>query len=89
MSWRKELPSKLKNSLQSLLRSVDRHEDVYTQAENVSIGQIWVAMAVMNRRLEKIEKMARAQRKALQEIEADVDVDKHLSENLEESLKKY
>jgi len=89
MTWRTELPTKLKNSLQSLLRSVDRHEDVYTKAENVSIGQIWVGMAVMNQRIEKLEKVTRAQRKALQDMEADVDVDEHLSENLEESLKKY
>ena len=46
-------------------------------------------MAVMNRRLEKLEKVTRAQRRALQDMEADVDVDEHLSENLEESLKKY
>lgn len=89
MSWRDELPTKIKNSLQSLLRSVDRHESVYTQAENVSIGQIWVGMAVMNQRLERVEEMVKAQRKTLNEMNTDVDVDKRMKEELERSLKKY
>ena len=89
MSWRDKLPTKIKNSLQSLLRSVDRHESVYTQAENVSIGQIWVGMAVMNQRLERVEEMVKAQRKTLNEMNTDVDVDKRMKEELERSLKKY
>ncbi|MFB6192742.1 MAG: hypothetical protein ABEK00_00665 [Candidatus Nanohaloarchaea archaeon] len=89
MSWRDKLPVKLRESLQSLLTSVDKHESVYTEAENVSIGQIWVAMAVMNRRLDRVEKMLLSQRKALKDIDSDIDVDKRLDEGLEESLKKY
>ena len=57
------------------------------EAGNASVGQMWVAMAQMNQRLEKVEDMLQAQRKALSE--QGVDVDNHLDRNLEESLKRY
>lgn len=88
MEWVERLPEKVRVSLESLLDSVDRHEDVYMEAQNVSVGQIWVAMALMNRRIRKLEDMVTAQRKALNEMDT-ADVDKHLDENLKESLQRY
>lgn len=87
MSWIEDLPKKLSSSLHSLLEDTEKHEETYMKAENASIGQMWVAMAQMNQRLEKVEDMLKAQRKALSE--QGVDVDNHLDRNLEESLKRY
>lgn len=87
MSWIEKLPKKLAESLNSLLDNTEKHEETYMKAENASVGQMWVAMAQMNQRLEKVEDMLQAQRKALQE--QGVDVDNHLDRNLEESLKRY
>jgi F0F1-type ATP synthase delta subunit len=89
MSWISDLPSRLRLSLNSLLDRVEQHEEIYDEAENPSVGQIWVAMAMMNKRMERLEDMVQAQRKALNELDRDVDVDSHLDKNLEESLKKY
>ncbi len=88
MEWIEKLPNKIQVSLESLLDSVDRHEDSYLDAQNASVGQIWVGMALMNERLGKLEDMVSAQRKALQEMDS-ADVDKHIDQNLKESLKKY
>lgn len=88
MEWVERLPDKIRISLESLLDSVDRHEDVYMNAQNVSVGQIWVSMALMNRRIRKLEDMVTAQRKALNEMDT-ADVDKHLDQNLKESLERY
>ncbi len=87
MSWIEELPGKISASLNSLLEDTESHEDVYMQAENASVGQIWVAMAQMNQRLEKMEDMLRAQRKAMKE--QGLEVDRSLDSDLEESLKNY
>ena len=89
MEWKQRLPEKLCVSLESLLDNVNRHEESYMQAQNASVGQIWVALAFMNQRVEKLEEMVRAQRKALKEMDGDVDVDKHLNRDLEESLRNY
>ncbi len=87
MSWIEDLPKKLSSSLHSLLEDTEKHEETYMEAGNTSVGQMWVAMAQMNQRLEKVEDMLQAQRKALSE--QGVDVDNHLDRNLEESLKRY
>lgn len=89
MGWIENLPDRIEASVNSLLDSVQDHETEYMEAENASIGQIWVAMALMNQRLEKTEDLVRAQRKALNELDQNVDVDKHLDKSLEESLKNY
>lgn len=89
MDWIEQLPEREQNALNSLLDSVNQHEDAYMKAENASVGQIWVAMTLLNNRVEKLESLVKAQRKALNEMNVDVDVDKHLSENLENSLKNY
>lgn len=89
MGWIENLPDRLEASINSLLDAVQDHEPEYMEAENASIGQIWVAMALMNQRLEKTEELVRAQRKAINELDQGVNVDKHLDKSLEESLKNY
>lgn len=88
MEWIQRLPDKIKVSLESLLDSVDHHEEAYIGAENASVGQIWTALALMNDRVKQLEDIVQAQRKALQEME-NADVDKHLDQSLKESLKRY
>lgn len=88
MSWIEELPEKLRSSLNALLEGTERHEETYMKAGNASVGQIWVAMAQMNKRLDRMEDMVQAQRKAMQDIEG-LDVDNHLDRSLEDSLKNY
>lgn len=87
MEWIQQLPDRLKAALQALLDDVENQEEVYLDAQNASIGQIWVAMAYMNDRLNKMEDLLVAQRKALERM--DVDVDQHIDRDLEESLKRY
>lgn len=89
MDWIRQLPDKIRVSLESLLDSVEQHEEDYMNAQNASVGQIWVALALMNQRLEKMEDMVQAQRKALRELDQEVEIDKHLDSSLEESLKRY
>lgn len=83
------LPKKVQESLDNLLLETEQHEEIYMEAENAPIGQIWVAMAQMNKRIEKLEELAHAQRRALKEMDVEVEVDKHLDKDLEESLKRY
>ena len=89
MTWQESLPKKPRESLENLLKETEQHEASYMSAENPSVGQIWVAMAEMNKRVEKLEQLVRAQRKALKEMEVEVEVDKHIDEDLKESLKRY
>lgn len=87
MRWVGDLPEKIRTSLESLVDTVNQHEDAYSGAENASVGQIWVALALMNNRVEKLEELVTAQRKALND--AGIDMDRRLDENLEKSLRKY
>ncbi|MFB6207909.1 MAG: hypothetical protein ABEJ69_01020 [Candidatus Nanohaloarchaea archaeon] len=87
MSWINELPSRLRSSLNSLLDRVEQHETVYENAENPSLGQLWVAIAQMNERMDRIEDMVTAQRRALKE--SGMDVDRYMDRELEDSLKRY
>lgn len=89
MEWKQRLPEKLRLSLESLLDSIQQYDSGYMEAENASVAQIWVALAYLNQRLDRIEEMARAQREVLQEMESDVNVDRKLDRNLQESLKRY
>lgn len=89
MDWITRLPDRLRVSLESLLDSVEQHEETYLDAQNASVGQIWVALAYMNQRVQKLEELVNAQRKALNELDQDVDIEQHLDSNLEESLKRY
>lgn len=87
MEWVERLPDDLQVSLESLLDDVEHQEEIYMDAQNASVGQIWVGMGLMMKRIRKLEKMVSAQRKALKE--SDADMDKHLNDRLEESLKRY
>ena len=87
MEWVDDLPDDLQASLESLLDDVEHQEEVYLNARNASVGQIWVAMSHMMNRIQKLEKLVSAQRKAINETDADVD--EHLDQRLEESLKRY
>ena len=88
MEWVERLPDKIQTSLESLLDRVEHHEETYMDAQNASVGQIWVGMAMMNERIEKLEEIVSAQRKVLNNIEGK-DVDQHIDRKLEESLKNY
>ncbi|MFB6199924.1 MAG: hypothetical protein ABEJ83_03530 [Candidatus Nanohaloarchaea archaeon] len=89
MDWITKLPDPVEASLQNLLDSVETHENAYMEAQNASVGQIWVSMALMNRRIQKLENMVQAQRKAMKEMNQEIDVDRHLDRDLEKSLKNY
>ena len=88
MDWVERLPDKIQASLEALLDDVEHHEETYLDAQNASVGQIWVGMALMHQRVQKLEEIVSAQRKALNEMD-NADVDKHIDRKLEESLKKY
>ncbi len=89
MSWQESLPKKHRESLEELIMETEEFESSYMESENSPIGQIWVAMSLMNKRVEKLEQLVRAQRKALKEMEVEVEVDKHIDEDLKNSLKRY
>lgn len=89
MTWIDNLPEKLYASINSILDSVEQHEGAYTQAENASIGQMWVAIAYLNHRLEKMEELVQAQRKVMKEMDKEVEVDQHIDQGLRDSLKNY
>ena len=89
MSWQESLPDKHRESLEKLIRETEEHESSYMDAENPPIGQIWLAMTLMNQRVEKLEQLVRAQRKVLKEMEVEVEVDKYIDKKKKNSLKRY
>lgn len=89
MTWMNGLPEKLRASLQKILEKSNEHEDAYMQAENASVGQMWVAIGLLGQKVEKLERITNAQRKALNNLDEDINVNKHLDDNLEESLRRY
>jgi flagellar biosynthesis chaperone FliJ len=89
MGWMDQLPEKLRISLEKILDMTNRHEEAYMEAENASVGQLWVAIAHLNQQVEDLENIVNAQRKALNNLDQDVNVNQHLDSNLEESLKRY
>ncbi len=89
MSWKESLPKQPRESLENILLDAEQYESSYMNSENPTVGQIWVVMALLNQRLEKAEQLVRAQRKALKEMDVEIEVDKHLDEDLKQSLKRY
>ncbi len=89
MEWKQRLPEQIRLALESLLDSIQQYRSGYMEAENASVAQIWVALAHLNQRLDRVEEMARAQREVLKEMESDVNVDRKLDSNLQESLRRY
>lgn len=84
-----KLPEKLQESIDNLLLNTENHEEAYMEAENQSVGQIWVAMAQMNQKIQKLENLVQAQRRALNDMDVEIEVDESLDKDLEESLKRY
>jgi len=39
MEWVEKLPDKIQTSLESLLDTVEHHEETYIQSQNASVGQ--------------------------------------------------
>ena len=89
MTWMEQLPEKLRVSLEKILETSNEHEEAYMQAENASVAQMWVAIGHLNEKVQNLERIANAQRKALNNLDQDVNVNKHLDKNLEESLRRY
>lgn len=89
MTWIERLPEKLRDSLENILEKSNEHEEVYMDAENASVAQMWVAIGHLNDKVQNLEKIVNAQRKALNNLDQDVNVNKHLDKNLEESLRRY
>jgi methionine synthase II (cobalamin-independent) len=89
MEWQESLPKEKRESLEKIVRETENFESSYMDADNPPIGQIWTAMATMQERVEKLEQLVRAQRKALKELDVEVEVDKHIDEDLKNSLKRY
>jgi len=89
MEWIRQLPDRQRNSLETLLESVNSYEDVYSEAENASVGQIWVAMSLMNEKIQRLESLVKAQRRVLNEMGKGDELDRHLNQELEKSLRNY
>jgi CO dehydrogenase/acetyl-CoA synthase alpha subunit len=89
MEWMEQLPDRQRDSLENLLDQVNKQEDVYMQADNASVGQIWVALAQMHEKMDKMDSMIKAQREVLKEFDSSIEVDEKLDQRLEESLRRY
>jgi ABC-type transporter Mla subunit MlaD len=89
MGWIASLPDRLESSLRNVLKRANSHEEKYMDAENASVGQLWVAIAQLNQKVDTLEDVVQAQRKALNNLDQDVNVNQHLDEDLEESLRRY
>ena len=89
MGWIASLPDRLESSLRNVLNRANSHEEKYMDAENASVGQLWVAIAQLNQKVDTLENVVQAQRKALNNLDQDVNVNQHLDKDLEESLRRY
>jgi hypothetical protein len=89
MGWIASLPDRLESSLRNVLKRANEHEQEYMEAQNASVGQLWVAIAQLSEKVERLENLNQAQRKALNNLDQEVNVNKHLDEDLEESLRRY
>jgi len=79
MNWRDELDPVLKDFLISLLKEVQKNKDAYLKAEDPAIAQIWVALAILYRKILLLER-------EIEEIKERLSDD--LKNKLEESLKR-
>jgi len=79
MSWRDDLDPVLKDFLISLLREVQKNKEAYMKAEDPAIAQIWVALAILYRKILLLER-------EIEEIKEKLFED--VKNKLEESLKK-
>lgn len=55
MDWKDNLDPILKDFLESLLKEVKKYEDAYKNSDNPARSQIWVALALIYRKLMQLE----------------------------------
>jgi len=79
MSWKDDLDPVLRDFLISLLKEVQKSKDAYIKAEDPAIAQIWVALAMLYRKILVLER-------EIEEIKGQLSED--IRSKLEESLKK-
>ncbi len=80
MDWKDNLDPVLKDFLKSLLSEVKKYREIYIKAEDPANAQIWVALAILYRKLLSIESK-------INEIEEILN-NKEIRQKIEEYLKK-
>ena len=53
--WKTLLGSEDEQKLNELIKSVARHRDAYSKAENTKVAQLWCAMLEMKKQQEELE----------------------------------
>ncbi len=85
--WREDLDPEIKRKMEKLLKRVKSEEDAYKSSKYESTAQIWVGMAELFSRIDRIDKRLKKIEKALGEAKKE---EKHLKDlELEDSMKKY
>jgi len=81
MGWKSELDPVIKDYLNNLLKEVSKYKEAYSKANDIGRAQIWVALAILYRKITALEA-------AINEIKEKLfnEVEK---EKLEKTLKKY
>lgn len=51
MTWRKTVPSPLKNHLELQVKEASRYKDIYTKSKNPSNAQLWIAIGNLSRQI--------------------------------------
>ena len=85
--WREELDPEIKRKLEKILKRVKSEEEAYKNSKYESTAQIWVGMAELFSRIDRLDRRLKRIEKALGKVRRE---EKHLKDvDLEESLKKY
>lgn len=82
MGWKQDLDPVIKEYLNSLLKEVQKYRDSYLKADDVQIAQLWVALAIIYRKVLSLE----SEINKIEDILNSKDID--IKKILEESLKK-
>jgi len=81
MNWKSELDPVIKDYLNNLLKEVAEYKKAYSKAKDISRAQIWVALALLYRKITVLEAtINEIKDKLFNETEKD---------KLEKTLKKY
>ena len=81
MNWKSELDPVIKDYLNNLLKEVAEYKKAYSKAKDISRAQIWVALALLYRKITVLEATINEIKDRLfNETEKD---------KLEKTLKKY
>lgn len=51
MGWKKDLDPVLRDYLNSLLKEVEKYKHIYEKADDPGRAQIWIALAILYRKL--------------------------------------